>query len=234
MRQMLKHIGKLTFCQPHAHNIRENEGVNIFDYNGDGVLGISPNETDFVGDPSGSFNKVTDNGHGIVAVDHLSTKPKYNLSLNTRSAIDHQSEFVSTIHREVTKDNLLAFDDDSRRVPKVSNGQYYMRKYVGFSGEQVAKFNSALIETMKCVYAYNPDYDSFTVMAGNASVEDKQLQFTSNITASNAVLHLEGTFNDYIYLGSLKFSDYLKYLAKYSNESDAKRIKTYKSDKPIE
>lgn len=87
---------------------------------------------------------------------------------------------------------------------------------------------------MKCVYAYNPDYDSFTVMAGNASVEDKQLQFTSNIAASNAVLHLEGTFNDYIYLGSLKFSDYLKYLAKYSNESDAKRIKTYKSDKPIE
>ena len=78
MRQMLKHIGKLTFCQPHAHNIRENEGVNIFDYDGNGELGISPNETGFVGDPSGSFNKVTDNGHGIVAVDHLSIKPRYN------------------------------------------------------------------------------------------------------------------------------------------------------------
>lgn len=234
LRQMLKHIGKLTFCQPHAHAIRENEGVNIFDYNNDGALGISPNETGFVGDPSGSFNKVKDNGHGIVAVDHLSTKPKYNLSLNTRGAIDHQSEFVSTIHREVTKDYLLAFDDDSRRVPKVSNGEYSMRKYVGFSGEQVAKFNAALIETMKGVYAYNPDYDSFTVWAGTADVEDKQISFSSNIVSSNAKLNLDGTFNDYIYLGSIKFSNYLKYLTRYSNENDTSRIKTHKNSSPLE
>jgi hypothetical protein len=45
-----------------------------------------------------------------------------------------------------------------------------MRKYTGFTGEDIVTFNTKMLKTMSSVYAYNPDYDSLTVKAGNINL----------------------------------------------------------------
>jgi hypothetical protein len=52
-------------------------------------------------------------------------------------------------------------------------GQKYSNKFVGLSSNDLLKFNKKLIETMKGIYVYNPDYDSLNVNIGNALIEDK-------------------------------------------------------------
>jgi hypothetical protein len=47
-----------------------------------------------------------------------------------------------------------------------------MRKFTGFNGSQVAKFNRLLLNTMKYVYAYNPDYDSILYNVGDIKLQD--------------------------------------------------------------
>jgi hypothetical protein len=59
------------------------------------------------------------------------------------------------------------------------------------------------MESMKYIYAYNPDYDSLTVNVGDVTIQDYYPYFTSNIISTNsALMYPENkSFNDYIYLG---------------------------------
>ena len=71
---------------------------------------------------------------------------------------------------------------------------------------------------MSEVYVYNPDYDSLMVNVGNVSTADKPIDFVSHLVSTNAKLEFTKgvSLNDFIYLGPIKFSDYIKGLNKYS------------------
>lgn len=123
-----------------------------------------------------------------------------NLVLNTFNSVNYSSEFISTTDYD-------------------TNGDETKRKFVGLGDDYLTKFNTCLMETMKNIYAYNPDYTSHLISTGDISLEDKAVQFTSNIISTNAALTLpEGSvFNDFICIGTMRISKYLEYLTNYSN-----------------
>lgn len=141
--------------------------------------------------------------------------PRYSLVLNTYSSIILASEFISTIPFYI------------------SNGK---RKYSTFTGTDIASFNKALLETMKNVYTYNPDYDYLEVHTGDVTVIDNDVQFVSNLvnTYSEFVLPSNTTLNNYIYLGTMKVSDYLTSLETYSDERDFGKLVIHKDNKPLD
>ena len=78
LQQLVRHIGKLTFCQPHVHGLgdvyRPNIGVQ------DGKVYIRPNI-----------------GYTDTFTDDFKKKALYNLSLNTKGVVDYNTEFISSI-----------------------------------------------------------------------------------------------------------------------------------------
>lgn len=131
--------------------------------------------------------------------NNIQEAPRYNLSINTKNSLKYYSEFMSTIFPY----NIILDGQNTNA-------------YIGFSGTQVATFNQKMLETMKSVYAYNPDYDSLPVNVGKVRVYDYHPIFKTNIISKNASLH-DTKLNDYIYIGPIKFSEYLTELQKRSN-----------------
>ena len=121
-----------------------------------------------------------------------------NLALNTFNSVNYNNEFISTVDF------------------KLENNK---RMFVGLNDAQLTKFNTCLMETLKSVYAYNPDYTTHRINLGTVSLTDNAVQFTSNIISTNAALTLpEGlVFNDFIYIGTIAVSKYLEYLTYHSN-----------------
>ena len=223
LRQLVGNIGKLTFCQPHAHGISEGFGVNIhegstYPY----YYGIPPE----VGDWD------IDHGHedtwATVPRSYMFNNPKYNLCINTKNSINYHSEFISTLdfniisNREIYGCNMS--DSPDEYSWKTVNS---MREYTGLTGQQIATFNKKMLETMKSVYAYNPDYDSLTVNKGNVTLQTYNPYFTSNLLSIDSKLNFnEGeTLNNFVYLGPIKFSQYLIYLNKFSSYEGINNIK---------
>lgn len=231
LKTLSSYIGKLTFCQPHAHGYSVDNGVNIYNstpVTGYGVeLGVSPHKGGW------TINKISDDCWGTVPRDHLQNNPKYNLSLNTKNSTKYFGEFISTIDFDITTGHLWGYgkEDKKSEGPTETSTAYQMRKYTGFNAMQLMSFNEKLIETMKCVYAYNPDYDSLQVNAGNVYVNDKSVKFTSNLLSkdSNLLWKNGESLNNYIYLGNICFSAYLSYLTMYS-KGLTKNIETTKTD----
>ena len=87
LKQIIPFIGKLTFCQPHAHSISPENGVNV----NVGTLGISPDEN--IKTSAGNIEQT----QGSAPTDELFQAPRYNLVLNTKNMINYNSEFISTI-----------------------------------------------------------------------------------------------------------------------------------------
>lgn len=121
-----------------------------------------------------------------------------NMALNTFNSVNYNSEFISTT-------DYAVYDNK--------------RKFIGLADDSLTKFNTYLMETMKNIYAYNPDYTSHLISTGDISLEDNSVQFTSNIVSTNAALTLpEGSvFNDFICIGTMRISKYLEHLTDYSN-----------------
>lgn len=124
----------------------------------------------------------------------------YNLCANTKASIDYTSEFISLIpgYKKPNDPNIV--------------------KYTGIEGKNLPNYYKCLLETMKAVYAYNPDYDNFSIKMGDVSVEDKKLQFLSNLISKNAKFNFpeQTCLNDYIYIGPTDFTTYLKCLNDHS------------------
>ena len=133
----------------------------------------------------------------------LFLNPIYNLSINTKNSLKYNSEFISTVTGEYA---TIDVDDQQTQILTFS----------GINGTQLATFNQKLLETMKSVYAYNPDYDSLPVNVGKVRVYDYHPIFKTNIISKNAKLDVLN-LNDYIYIGPIKFSEYLDELNKHSN-----------------
>jgi hypothetical protein len=214
LQQMIPYIGKLTFCQPHVHGLSETYGVNIHEGPYSDQYGIPPKAGHW---PTYGSDDDRETGYGIVPRMYLFNHPKYNLSLNTKNAILYNSEFISTLHYETFVGYAFGVntsnDDETHWV-----GNLAMRRYTGFTGEQLATFNRKLLKTMETVYAYNPDYDSLAINVGNVQIQNKNIKFTSNLVNQKSNLNFSNStsLNDYIYLGPIKFSDYLEGLNMYS------------------
>lgn len=233
LKQLVQHIGKLTFCQPHAHGLSSVNGVNIHEGNGTYNYGI-PSEAGG-GGKYGDMDS-NDKTYGIAPRDYLFRHPKYNLCLNTKNSINYYSEFISTLdYKEISSSIWLYNTNTTESDAPYWYGPTTLREYTGFTGEDIATFNQKLIKTMSSIYAYNPDYDSLTVNLGNVSLQDYNPSFTSNLlnTYSNITFAKNETLNDYIYLGPLKYSNYLNNLSKHSKSITEDIIKTSNDGKAL-
>jgi hypothetical protein len=92
LKQLVPEIGKLTFCQPHAHAIDENNGVNFYK-DTSGKLSVSCH-TGY----SWKIKDKTEDSKGMIPTKTLYENPEYNLVLNTPTMIDSYGEFLSTIN----------------------------------------------------------------------------------------------------------------------------------------
>ena len=227
LESIIQHIGKLTFMQPHAHGMYLENGVNIYK-NLSGVYLISPDTGHYCirdnGD-RGEDTVHTEESKGIIPKKILYEEPVYNVVLNTKDMIEHQSEFVSTIQYG-TKDykGISGWiknppGNKSSYIEKLDE-TYTMRTFNGLTGEKITWLNERLLETMKSVYAYNPDYDQFPVNAGDVSVKDYNIKFTSNIVSTNASFEFSDgkILNDYIGICGIRVSNYLENLKIFSKD----------------
>lgn len=85
--------------------------------------------------------------------------------------------------------------------------------FKGFYASGLCKFNREVLDYMKHVYAYNPDYDTLQVLTGTAKAENKNLKIVSNLISKNSVI--EGNFNDYVSLGGITISNYITALIEH-------------------
>lgn len=221
LKQILESVGKLTFCLPHAHGMSNDNGVNIYKYD-DGTLGIAPEQ----GGWGVEDKNDADDTYGIRPHESFFKSPcYYNMSLITPNVIN-TSIFLSMIDYDITSGKIRGYDYDYDTESAWSKDSYTMRKFTGFTGSQVADFNKKLMESMKNIYAYNPDYDSLTVNVGNVSAESNKIQFTSNLINTYSELDLgEQNFNDFIFIGSISFSDYLNLINTHSIDYLESKIK---------
>lgn len=214
LKQLINNIGKLTFCQPHAHGLSDKiNGVNIRKTDKTGVLAIEPSHNGWKDD--GDY----DDSIGIKPRSYLFETPKYNLIVNTKNTILYNDPFISTLDYNIVNGYRTYQDLTDKKHYFDASTTDSMREFTGLTGEQLEVFNRKLVETFKNIYAYNPDYDSLTVNKGNVSLQNYNPNFSTNIISTDSVIIYpeKTTLNDYIYLGPVKFSDYLNKLESRSN-----------------
>ena len=237
---IINQIGKLTFCQPHVHQIDPNYGVNVYKGKNNStnkdVFAIN-RSNDSLEDGDFSFGDGNhDTTDGIAPTRVLYDYPAYTLSINTYSSIINQNEFISAIEFDNTWENNN-YEIDTKFYDLIdSSGKdkrfdatvpmKFLRLFKGFGPNVLENFNKCLLTSMKNIYAYNPDYDTINIYKGTVSIEKYNPQFISNIISYNANLNLpsDKTLNDYIYFGSMKISDYLSNLNIYSSFEENTRI----------
>ena len=72
----------------------------------------------------------------------------------------------------------------------------------GMSGDSLANYNKYLLETMKSVYGYNADYDTYQFNLGKVNISDNKVAFTSSLISTYAKFKFGNkTLNDFIYFG---------------------------------
>lgn len=216
LKEMLPYIGKLTFCEPHLSGYSETNGVSVSPDNG--IIQVNP-------DLSLNSNNREDHNftYGIVPSDILYKSPQYLLCANTKNMINRQSEFIVNMDHitNYTSRNAIYIGYKENKDPIGFAESVNALKFIGLTGEQLTQYNKKLLETMKGIYAYNPDYNSLIVKAGDVSILDNKIRFTSNIISENADINFdEGkTLNDFISLGNMRFTSYFENLNKHSNNS---------------
>ena len=223
MKSILPFIGKLSFCQPHAHAIYPDEGVSV---HGDtsGANGKYKGGHNYYLIPPNyggkklhdSWSDSYDDTWGSIPATRMFDRPLYNMVLNTENSIKLQSEFISSMpHTTLVQSALYASTSDGwMQWQACGTG----RAFVGLTGEELATFNTKLMKTMEGVYAYNPDYNTHKVLSGNTTINDLRVQVVSNIlnNYSEFAFTENKTLNDYIYIGSIQITSYLNMLHQYS------------------
>ena len=221
LEEMSKHIGKLAFCQPHVHGLVDTCGVNIWRPNN--KYGISPHYQNKAYGETGY-----DYSWGKIVFNDLYKYPRYNLCLNTEETLKYYSTFYSMLdYSEVKTSYLTSGKNQFGYFEDIK-----AREFSGFSSSQIEKFNKKLMQSMKGIYAYNPDYDTLATNVGEVSITDNEIRFVSNIVSYDAnITFPEGkTLNDYIYIGSVLFSRYLDLLKINSESRQNAGCKVYNTD----
>lgn len=235
LEKMVPYLGKLAFCQPHAHGMSIENGVNIHETesdNGSYLYGIPPGTE--VKYPTHGQSDDYEYGYGIVPRDFLHYNPKYNLCLNTKNSILLQSEFISTLDNNTIRGNVLGINMKNDHEQNWHKNMP-MREYTGFTGTQIELFNRKLLKTMSKIYAYNPDYDSLQINVGDVALQKYSPKFTSNIISKKSDFNFgkHNTLNDYIYISNINLTKYLTDLNEYSLDNSGDDVKVKKDTKFI-
>ena len=214
LKDMLPYIGKLSFCEPHLSGFSESDGVNISPNSGS--LYINPDLSTYTNKPSDHNSTF-----GIVPSNELYKNPQYLLCANTKNMISRQSEFVINMKRE-PKANIsdIYVGYNNNGTPQTLDKSVNALKFIGLTGQQLTDYNKKLLETMKGVYAYNPDYNSLSVRVGDVSISDNKVKFTSNIICKKATIDFASdstSLNDFVSIGNMSFSNYFSNLSLHSN-----------------
>lgn len=227
-----QYIGKLTFCQPHAHAhpTETNYGINVYDTSS--APRLSGNNGGFCTDDCGTQYADYDDCYGIVPVPNSSDSPNmyehplYNLAINTQSSLEQGDMFISTMDYKTSSGYIYGYDINKHRT-RTYGGPYTSRAFVGMDGEQLKTFYEKFVNTVQNIYAYNPDYDKLQLQQGTVSVNSNPVSFTSYITSQNAALTFpEGkSFNDYIYIGSTSLVTYYQMVQLHSGDDGIKIFK---------
>lgn len=214
LKDMLPYIGKLSFCEPHLSGFSESDGVNISPNSGS--LYINPDLSTYTTKPSDHNSTF-----GIVPSNELYKNPQYLLCANTKNMISRQSEFVINMKREPKANiNDIYVGYNNNGTPQTFNKSVNALKFIGLTGQQLTNYNKKLLETMKGVYAYNPDYNSLSVRVGDVSISDNKIKFTSNIICHSASIDFSSdstSLNDFVSIGNMSFSNYFSNLSLHSN-----------------
>ena len=205
LKQMSSYIGKLSIGQPHVHGLSDEYKTNI-----------APNATVVFPKVKDVYNLDVEEWPCLNwknTVDSMSPK-MFNFVANTKDSIKYSSEFISVIPYA-----YMIYDEDGKE----------RRSYIGLSPTKVEHYNAGLINSMKSIYAYNPDYSTVSIKRGDIVVENKEVQIISNLISKNAKFKFKdlNNFNDFILLNGIPISTYLEDLSTYSN------ITTYLNNKPI-
>lgn len=96
---------------------------------------------------------------------------------------------------------------------------YQTNPYLGIPLGELKDFNKYLINSMKDIYVYNPDYDNIYINKGSVNLQKHIPQFISNIISKNSSISYNENenFNNYIKIYDVKLSDYLYDLSELSN-----------------
>lgn len=218
LQEIIPKIGKLTFCQPHIHSINEDLGVNIhrvrftdenmknYDYF---YLSVIQNYTNRLN--VDEDDHPYEDSYGSLGSRDLYDWPYFNLSINTKDSILYQTEFISTISEEkdIVKHQIpmvYGKDENPLHWDRVQADTFRLNL---FNTLQVAAFNRYLLNTMKQVYAYNPDYDTTVFNKGQVNMQNYHPIFNSNLLIRNADLNITDDFNKYININNNGLEEYL-------------------------
>ena len=132
---------------------------------------------------------------------------RVNMVASTESMFLQGGEFISAISGLKYSASVFGFD--------IAKNLY---DFSSVDVKQLSIFNRKLLKTMSSVYAYNPDYDSLDVFAGDVKIENNNIQFISNLISTNANFNFpeKTTLNNYIFMGPMCFNNFIDYLCKYS------------------
>ena len=223
-------IGKLSFCMPQIFGVQEITEEIYGYYSNISSVGLPLNTINGVDDwPNqyyhGGSAKYRSVSRGIVPRSFLHDNPRYTSILITPRTYNGEW-YDATLYREPCTGDVLSFLERTNNLQALDPFLNYTTgvdhlKYIGFTGQNLEQFNRTLLTTMKDVYAYNPDYSQLQIQKGDVSFIPNSIYFNSGIVVKNIKLSLEDstTFSDYVYLGSYKYSDYLKQLFEYSKHS---------------
>lgn len=197
LKQLVEHIGKLTFCQPHVHGLGDAYGTNIGMVNNKAFIRSGIYYTD---DYADNFKK----------------KALYNLSLNTKGVIDYNTEFISSIAHSITKVTLNGQNSEEREYTGITADQLEhfnsclletMSSVYAYNPDyNTSKFNVGEVSVL----------DNGVQFTSNLLSVDSKFVFPEG-----------KTLNNYIYLGgSVLFSEYINQLTKHSDiVTDVKQLK---------
>ena len=229
MKEMMTQIGKLSFCLPHVHGLSEDTGVNC-GKSSKGSLIVWPD----LGDESGT---VDNNTRGIAADINMYKQPLCSMGIISKNTAKYYTQFYSTIKHQGTYESgpvLIGAKTEGKVGDENLELMYYNNNdgninvesnvFTGISSADLVNYNTCLIETMKNVYGYNPDYDYYSFNLGNVNVQDKKIKFVSNLISSNSRISDDKPFNHFILFGAVSVENYLKNLQKHSD------IKVYTDD----
>jgi hypothetical protein len=139
LKQMVTHIGKLAFCQPHAHGMSSGDnGVNLYESSG-AFFGIAPDYGGYKMRDEGWFgDDEWDNTYGLIPKTNLNSTPRYNMSLNTKNAFNYYSEFISTLEYDTVSARTWGYEKEENYGPSQDGAPTLtMRAYTGFSASEV-------------------------------------------------------------------------------------------------
>lgn len=227
MKTVMPSVGKYSFCLPHIHGLSDDNGIN---YGGDSETG----HTGVLWPDLLQDDDVTCKTNGIAAGKTMHDWPQATMGVITPKTGKYFSSFYSTVQNKGTTTGYvkIAFKEESNQnivyhysgSDKIKNECNIL---AGMSGDSLANYNKYLLETMKSVYGYNADYDTYQFNLGKVNISDNKVAFTSSLISTYAKFKFGNkTLNDFIYFGGAQVTAYLLKMAKYSNSIINTFVKT--------